>query len=66
MKRALVLLKTLAGDEDGTALMEYTILLSLIAVAVIGVAVALSGWITTTWSTLCTNLAKTASSLTCP
>jgi pilus assembly protein Flp/PilA len=66
MSKALILLKRLAKDEEGTALMEYTILLSIIAVAVIGVAAALGGWITTTWSTLCTNLAKKASSLTCP
>ena len=54
MSNASNLLKKLMKDEEGTALMEYTILLSVIAVAVIGIATALGGWVSGTWATLCT------------
>ena len=57
MSKALVLLQKLVKDEEGTALMEYTMLLSLIAVAVIGIAIALGGWVSGTWTALCNAIA---------
>ena len=63
MRKALNLIKKLAKDEEGTALMEYTMLLSLIAVAVIGVAVALGTWVSGTWTALCTALANSGATV---
>jgi pilus assembly protein Flp/PilA len=52
MKKALELVRRLRSDEDGAALIEYTMLLGVAAVAVLGFIVVISGWITTQWSTL--------------
>ncbi len=60
MSKALKLLNEVRKDEQGAALIEYTILLGIIAVAVIGFATAISGWITTQWSTLCGKLTGAA------
>jgi pilus assembly protein Flp/PilA len=60
MSKAVRLLRQIRTDEEGAALIEYTILLGIIAVAVIGFATAISGWITTQWSTLCGKLTGAA------
>ena len=44
------------NDERGAALIEYSILIGLIAVAVITAITAIGGWITTQWTTLNTNV----------
>jgi pilus assembly protein Flp/PilA len=56
MSKAVRLLNQVRKDEEGAALIEYTILLGIIAIAVIGFATTISGWITTQWSTLCAKL----------
>ena len=56
MSKAVRLLNQIRKDEEGAALIEYTILLGIIAIAVIGFATTISGWITTQWSTLCSKL----------
>ena len=43
-------------DESGTAMIEYSILLGLIAVAVIAMVIWVGQWITTQWSALSTSL----------
>jgi len=60
MLMAARLINQIRKDEEGAALIEYTILLGIIAVAVIGFATAISGWITTQWSTLCGKLTGAA------
>lgn|GEM_PF-3229174 len=42
----------LKSDEGGAALIEYSILIGLIAVAVIGFITTISGWISGRWSAL--------------
>jgi pilus assembly protein Flp/PilA len=54
MTKALNVIKRFAADEEGTALMEYTILLGILVVAVIAIISTLGTWIQTQWSTLCT------------
>ena len=56
MLKAVRLVNRIRKDEEGAALIEYTILLGIIAIAVIGFATTISGWITTQWSTLCGKL----------
>jgi pilus assembly protein Flp/PilA len=43
-------------EEDGAALIEYTVLLGIITVAVIGTIVLVGGWVSTQWTTLNTKL----------
>ena len=44
--------QTLRRDEDGAALIEYTVLLGILLVAVIASIVFVGGWIGTQWTTL--------------
>ena len=44
-------------DEEGAALIEYTILLGVIAVAVVASAIWVGGWITPRWTALTAALA---------
>ena len=39
-------------DEDGAAMIEYTVLLGIITVAVIGFVVAVGGWVSGQWEEL--------------
>jgi pilus assembly protein Flp/PilA len=43
-------------DENGAAMVEYTILLGIITVAVIGTIVTVGGWVNTKWTALNANL----------
>ena len=43
-------------DEDGTALIEYTVLLGILLVAVIAIIVFVGGWVSGQWSALSTSL----------
>ncbi|MBR1251474.1 Flp family type IVb pilin [Bradyrhizobium sp. AUGA SZCCT0169] len=45
-------LKKLAKDEEGAALIEYTVLLGIMLVAVIATIVLVGGWIGTQWTAL--------------
>ena len=50
--RLFALLKRLARDEDGAALLEYTVLLALLLVATIGTITLVGGWISGKWTAL--------------
>jgi pilus assembly protein Flp/PilA len=59
--KALAMLKELRpvahrfkNDEDGAALIEYTVLLGILVVAVIAMIVAVGGWVSGQWSALST------------
>jgi pilus assembly protein Flp/PilA len=47
------LLNAVRKDEEGTALIEYSILLGLIAVACIAAATAIGAWSSNQFTTLC-------------
>ena len=53
MTKALTAIKRFAADEEGTALMEYTILLGILVVAVITIITTLGTWISGQWKALC-------------
>jgi pilus assembly protein Flp/PilA len=56
MRKFLVMAKTLHDDESGAALIEYTVLLGILLVAVI-VTIGLVGtWVSTEWTALYNNL----------
>ena len=48
----LVALQRLKSDEEGAALIEYTVLLGIMLVAVIATIVLVGGWISTKWTAL--------------
>jgi pilus assembly protein Flp/PilA len=50
------LLAQFVAEEDGAAMVEYTILLGIITVAVIGAVIFVGGWVGTQWTALQTTL----------
>jgi pilus assembly protein Flp/PilA len=56
MSKAWNLVKKLGSDEDGAALIEYTVLLGILVIAVIATIGLVGGWINTQWSTLQSSL----------
>ena len=52
MFKALELVRNLKKDEDGAALIEYTVLLGILVVAVIATIVAVGGWVNARWTAL--------------
>jgi pilus assembly protein Flp/PilA len=56
MHNAMQEMKRLARDEEGAALVEYTVLLGIMLVAVITTIGLVGGWMTTKWTALWTAL----------
>ena len=52
MRKFLGILVKLSKDEEGAALIEYTVLLGIMLVAVIATIVLVGGWINTQWTNL--------------
>jgi pilus assembly protein Flp/PilA len=52
MRKALTLLRNLRDNEEGAALIEYTVLLGILVVAVIATIIAVGGWVNGQWSAL--------------
>ena len=52
MQSVIKLLTQLKCDEDGASLIEYTVLLSILLVAVIAVIGGVGAWINTQWTNL--------------
>ena len=52
MSKAWSFIEKLRRDEDGAALIEYTVLLGILVVAVIATIVAVGGWVNTKWTAL--------------
>ena len=52
MRSIMRLMKQLKSDEDGAALIEYTVLLGILVVAVIAIIVAVGGWVNNQWANL--------------
>jgi pilus assembly protein Flp/PilA len=56
MNKATQLMRRLGHDEDGAALVEYTVLLGIMMVAVITTIGLVGGWMSTKWTALWTAL----------
>lgn len=52
MSKAWSLIEKLRRDEEGAALIEYTVLLGILVVAVIATIVAVGTWVNGKWSLL--------------
>jgi Flp pilus assembly pilin Flp len=57
MSRLVKLLDQVRKDEEGTALLEYAILLGIVAVGAIAWISGLGTWVQTQFSSLCGSLA---------
>jgi pilus assembly protein Flp/PilA len=56
MKQTLQVMRRLAKDEEGAALVEYTVLLGIMLVAVVATIGLVGGWVNTKWTALWTAL----------
>ncbi|PBB22982.1 MULTISPECIES: Flp family type IVb pilin [unclassified Mesorhizobium] len=56
MKRFMTMTRQFRDDENGAAMVEYTVLLGIITVAVIATVVLVGAWVGTQWTTLNTTL----------
>jgi pilus assembly protein Flp/PilA len=56
MRAFAKLMKTLGSDESGASLIEYTVLLGILLIAVIGSIIGVGAWINQKWSALDTAL----------
>jgi pilus assembly protein Flp/PilA len=52
MRNAVKLLEKLGSDEEGAALIEYTVLLGILLVAVIGTIGLVASWVSNKWNNL--------------
>ena len=52
MRSVVNFLKQLKRDEDGASLIEYTVLLAILLIAVITIIAAVGTWISGRWDTL--------------
>ncbi|TJW11875.1 MAG: Flp family type IVb pilin [Mesorhizobium sp.] len=60
MKKLMTMTRQFRDDENGAAMVEYTILLGIITVAVIATIVLVGAWIGVQWTTLQLALAAAA------
>jgi pilus assembly protein Flp/PilA len=56
MGRLATLFTRFRDDEEGAALVEYTVLLGILVVAVIATIITVGGWISGKWSALSASL----------
>jgi len=52
MRKTLISLAKFKRDEDGAALIEYTVLLGILVVAVITTIIAVGTWVNGKWTAL--------------
>jgi pilus assembly protein Flp/PilA len=52
MRKFLNTVKKFGRDEEGAALVEYTVLLGILLVGVIATIVSVGGWVSTKWTSL--------------
>jgi pilus assembly protein Flp/PilA len=52
MKKLMTMARQFRGDENGAAMIEYTVLLGIITVAVIATVILVGTWVGTQWTTL--------------
>ena len=53
MKKLMTMTRQFRDDENGAAMVEYSILIGIIAVASIGFIIGIGGWVTGRFTGLC-------------
>ena len=56
MRSVVSVMKQLKNDEEGASLIEYTVLLAILLIAVIAIIGGVGGWILNKWTALNTAL----------
>ena len=56
MNKIMNFAKSFVANEDGAALVEYTVLIGIMLVAVIATIIAVGTWVNTKWTALNTAL----------
>ena len=56
MTKVVNLAKRFVADEEGAALVEYTVLIGIMLVAVIAAIISVGNWVNTKWTNLNTAL----------
>ncbi len=56
MTKLISLFKTFRTDEDGAAMIEYSILIGLISAAVVLAVLFMGTWVAAAWAALTSNL----------
>ncbi|MGO4642035.1 Flp family type IVb pilin [Mesorhizobium sp. 2RAF45] len=56
MKKLMTMTRQFRDDENGAAMVEYTILLGIITIAVIASIITVGAWVGARWVTLATTL----------
>jgi pilus assembly protein Flp/PilA len=56
VRKLVGILTKLRDDEDGAALIEYTVLIGILLIAVIAAILGVGGWINSKWTTLNTTI----------
>ena len=56
MKKLGNVMRRFHDEEEGAALIEYSILVGIISATAITAVIAVAAWIVTRWTGLCTNL----------
>ncbi|RUV94619.1 MULTISPECIES: Flp family type IVb pilin [unclassified Mesorhizobium] len=59
MNKLMTMARQFRDDENGAAMVEYSILLGIIAVAVVLTVIAIGGWVSGRFTGLCTALEAT-------
>jgi pilus assembly protein Flp/PilA len=65
MRKTLNNLRNFARDEEGVALIEYTVLLGVLLVAVVATMGLVAGWVKGNWTTFCNSVGAATSGATC-
>ncbi|RUV91901.1 Flp family type IVb pilin [Mesorhizobium sp. M1A.F.Ca.IN.022.07.1.1] len=52
MKKLMTMARQFRDDENGAAMVEYTVLLGIITVAVIATIILVGGWVSGKWTAL--------------
>lgn len=56
MKKLMTMARQFRDDDNGAAMVEYSILIGIIAVTAIGFIIGIGGWVTGRFSGLCSAL----------
>ncbi|TPN89357.1 Flp family type IVb pilin [Mesorhizobium sp. CU2] len=62
MNKLMTMARQFRDDENGAAMVEYTVLLGIITVAVIATIITVGGWVSGRWSALNSALPTTPAS----
>jgi len=54
MRSIVKLMNQLKSDENGAALIEYTVLLGILLIAVVAIIGGVGAWVSTEWASLST------------